>query len=263
MQFRVAVGDITKWPADAIVNSASTSLLGMSGAVDNAVHKAGGISLTAACRALKGCRSGDAKMTFGYKLPAKYVIHAVGPIWVGGKRGEEEELLACYRKSLKLAEEKGVRHLAFTSLCTEDKRYPCRRAAAAVVPFLISEGMAVDRIDMVCLDETMRDIYTREAVLFWLRHINDAHQDELADMREAAMISLVMLRMESDKPDPFLLAERVRVMKSILQPFLDIKQARSIVDIERTADLVMQAYREQPKISGSSALESFLRTSVK
>ena len=92
MQFRVLVGDITKWPADAIVNSASSSLLGLSGAVDRAVHKAGGISLTAACRSLKGCRTGDAKITFGYKLPAKYVIHAVGPIWVGGKRGEEEEL---------------------------------------------------------------------------------------------------------------------------------------------------------------------------
>ena len=122
MQFRVLVGDITKWPADAIVNSASSSLLGLSGAVDRAVHKAGGISLTAACRSLKGCRTGDAKITFGYKLPAKYVIHAVGPIWVGGKRGEEEELLSCYRKSLSLAEEKGARHLAFTSVSTEDKR---------------------------------------------------------------------------------------------------------------------------------------------
>ena len=131
MQFRVLVGDITKWPADAIVNSASSSLLGLSGAVDRAVHKAGGISLTAACRSLKGCRTGDAKITFGYKLPAKYVIHAVGPIWVGGKRGEEEELLSCYRKSLSLAEEKGVRHLAFTSVSTEDKRYPRQRAAAA------------------------------------------------------------------------------------------------------------------------------------
>lgn len=259
MQFRVVVGDITKWKADAVVNSASTSLLGMSGAVDNAVHKAGGISLTAACRALKGCRTGDAKVTFGYKLPAKYVIHAVGPIWVGGRRGEEAELLACYRRCLKLAEEKGVRHLAFTSISTEDKRYPCRRAAAAAVPVLIEEGTAMERIDMVCADETMQDIYTRAAVLFWLRHINDAHKDELADMVEEAMISLVMLRIEADKPDPMAFAERVRTMQRVVQPFLDMDQPRSLVDMEQAADSVMQAYRDLPEMTSRSGFESLLR----
>ena len=252
MQFRVLVGDITKWPADAIVNSASSSLLGLSGAVDRAVHKAGGISLTAACRSLKGCRTGDAKITFGYKLPAKYVIHAVGPIWVGGKRGEEEELLSCYRKSLSLAEEKGVRHLAFTSVSTEDKRYPRQRAAAAVVPLLMEEGGRMERIDLVCADAEMQAVYTRAAVLFWLRHLNDAHKDELADMIEEAMISLVMLQVETDKPDPIAFAEQVRSMKRVLRPFLDMSQPRGIVDIEKAADTVMQSYQEQPEIKSSS-----------
>lgn len=260
MQFRVLVGDITKWPADAIVNSASSSLLGLSGAVDRAVHKAGGISLTAACRSLKGCRTGDAKITFGYKLPAKYVIHAVGPIWVGGKRGEEEELLSCYRKSLSLAEEKGVRHLAFTSVSTEDKRYPRQRAAAAVVPLLMEEGGKMERIDLVCADAEMQAVYTRAAVLFWLRHLNDAHKDELADMIEEAMISLVMLQVETDKPDPIAFAEQVRAMKRVLRPFLDMSQPRGIVDIEKAADTVMQSYQEQPEIKSSSGLESLLQT---
>lgn len=257
MQFRVLLGDITKWRADAIVNSASTSLLGMSG-VDNAIHKAGGISLTAACRALKGCQTGDAKVTFGYKLPAKYVIHAVGPIWVGGKRKEEEELIGCYRKSLHLAEEKGARHVAFTSISTEDKRYPRRRAAMAVVPVLITEGASFARIDVVCADKDLQDTYTRAAVLFWLHHLNDAHKDELAAMIEEAMISLVMLRVEAEHPDPISLAERVRAMKRVLRPFLDMSQPRSIVDIEQAADMVMESYREQPDITNNSGLHPLM-----
>lgn len=260
MQFRVLVGDITKWPAEAIVNSANSSLLGLSGAVDSAIHKAGGISLTAACRALKGCHTGDAKMTFGYKLPAKYVIHAVGPIWVGGKRGEEEELLSCYRKSLALAEEKGLHHIAFTSISTEDKRYPRQRAAAAVVPLLIEEGSKMDRIDIVCTDKDMQTAYTRAAVLFWLRHLNEAHKEEMADMLEEAMVSLVMLPVETDKPDPIAFAEQVRSMKRMLRPFLDMSQPRSIVDIEKAADTVMQSYLEQPEIKSGSGLESLLQS---
>ena len=123
MQFRVVVGDITKWQADAIVNSANTTLLG-SGGVDTAIHQAGGISLTAACQALRGCRMGEAKLTYGYRLPAKYVIHAVGPIWVGGKRDEEAVLASCYKRSLELAVEKGVKHLAFTSIATGSNKFP-------------------------------------------------------------------------------------------------------------------------------------------
>lgn len=244
MQFRVLLGDITTWQADAIVNSASSSLLGMSGAVDNAIHRAGGISLTAACRSLQGCHTGEAKMTKGYKLPAKFVIHAVGPIWVGGKRNEEDELISCYRKSIHIAEEANLHYIAFTSISTEDKRYPRQRAASAVIPVIMTDGTPLTRIDLVCTDQAMQDTYTRAAVMFWLQHLNEAHKDELVPMVEEAMISLVMLRIESDKPDPIALAERVRNMKRVLRPFLDMSQPRSIMDIEKAADMVMQTYAE-------------------
>lgn len=245
MQFRVLLGDITTWKADAIVNSASSSLLGMSGSVDNAIHRAGGISLTAACRSLQGCHTGEAKMTKGYKLPAKFVIHAVGPIWVGGKRNEEEELISCYRKSIQVAEEANLHYIAFTSISTEDKRYPRQRAASAVIPVIMTEGMPLTRIDLVCTDQMMQDVYTRAAVMFWLRHLNEAHKDELAAMIEEAAISLVMLRVESDKPDPIALAERVHGMTRILRSFLDMAQPRSIINIEKMADAVMQTYAEK------------------
>ncbi len=257
MQFRVLIGDITTWKADAIVNSANSSLLGLSGGIDNAVHRAGGISLTAACRALKGCRTGEVKVTFGYKLPARYVIHAVGPIWVGGKRGEESELVSCYRKSLLAAEDKKVRHLAFTSISTEDKRYPRQRAAAVIIPVLLAEGAGLDRIDMVCTDDAMQDIYTRAAVLVWLRRLNDAKKDTLPALVEEAMISLVMLRVAADKPDPIGLAEQVRTLKRVLRPFLDMSQPRSIMDIERAADTVMAAYRQSSAMQDGKVLSAY------
>lgn len=244
MQFRVLLGDITTWQADAIVNSASSSLLGMSGAIDNAVHRAGGISLTAACRSLQGCHTGEAKMTKGYKLPAKFVIHAVGPIWVGGKRNEEDELISSYRKSIQLAEEANLKYIAFISISTEDKRYPRQRAASAVIPVILMEGIALERIDLVCTDPDMQDVYTRAAVIFWLHHLNEAHKDELVTIIEEAAISLVMLRVEAENPDPIALAERVRNMKRVLRSFLDMNQPRSIMDIEKTADMVMQTYAE-------------------
>lgn len=243
MQFRVLAGDITKWKADAIVNSASSTLLGVSG-MDNKIHRAGGISLTAACRALKGCAEGEAKMTFGYKLPAKYVIHTVGPYWIGGKRGEEDTLISCYRKSIYMAEEKKLRHIAFTSISTEDKRYPLQRAAAAVVPVILTEGEGLNRIDLVCIDEDMQAIYTKAAVFFWLQHLNDADKNEIGPMVEEAMISLVMLRVCETDPDPIIMAEKIRSMKRALRPFLDMSQPRSIIDIEKAADIVMKSYDE-------------------
>lgn len=243
MQFRVLIGDITKWKADAIVNSANTTLLGMSG-IDNKIHCVGGISLTAACRALKGCHTGDAKMTFGYKLPVKYVIHAVGPIWVGGKKNEEKTLVSCYKKSLKLAEEKKLHHIAFTSIATEDKGYPIQKAATAVVPVVMTDGVHLDRVDMVCPNERIQEAYTKAAVFFWLQHLNDASKEELASMVEEAMIALVMLQVADDTPDPIMLAEKVRNMKRTLRPFLDLSQPRSIIDIEKAADIVMQTYHD-------------------
>ncbi|MCH4178544.1 MAG: macro domain-containing protein [Megasphaera sp.] len=247
MQFRVLVGDITKWKADAIVNSANTTLLGMSG-LDNKIHRAGGISLTASCRALKGCPAGEARITFGYKLPVKYVIHTVGPIWIGGKKEEEKTLISCYHKSLQLAAEKKLHHIAFTSIATEDKGYPLRKAATAAVPVIMTEGASLERIDMVCQNEDMQEAYTKAAVFFWLQHLNDASKEELAPMVEEAMLDLVMLRVSDDTPDPIILAEKVRNMKRNLRPFLDMSQPRSIVDIEQAADIVMKTY-EEPDIS--------------
>ncbi|MCH4166105.1 MAG: macro domain-containing protein [Megasphaera sp.] len=241
MQFRVLVGDITAWKADAIVNSANTTLLGMSG-LDNRIHRTGGISLTAACRALKGCPTGEAKMTFGYKLPAKYVIHAVGPIWIGGKKNEERELASCYQKSLKLAEEKKLHHIAFTSIATEDKGYPLQKAAAVAIPVIMNSGIHLDRIDMVCQNESVQAAYTKAAVFFWLQHLNEADKQELAPMVEEAMIALVMLHIDDDAPDPIVLAEKVCNMKRTLRPFLDMSQPRSIIDIEQAAGIVMKTY---------------------
>ena len=161
MRLQIIEGDITTLAVDAIVNAANSSLLG-GGGVDGAIHHAAGPQLLAECRTLGGCPPGEARITKGYNLPARYVIHTVGPIWRGGGQGEVETLAQCYRNSLALAVAHGLRSIAFPSISTGAYGFPIRRAARIALRAILGildYNAELERVLCVCYNRADFDEY--------------------------------------------------------------------------------------------------------
>ena len=159
----VIEGDITEQKVDAIVNAANTSLLG-GGGVDGAIHRAAGPELLAECRTLHGCPTGEAKITRGYRLPARWVIHTVGPVWRGGQDFEDELLANCYRRSLEVAVQNGARSVAFPAISTGIYGFPLERAtriALREVRAFLKENPGVEKVLFVCFDRRTHDCYQK------------------------------------------------------------------------------------------------------
>lgn len=163
MELKIVLGDITKSDCDAIVNAANTSLLG-GGGVDGAIHRAAGPELLEECRTLHGCPTGEARITKGYRLPAKYVIHTPGPIWQGGRYGEEELLASCYRSCLELATGHGIKRIAFPSISTGIYGFPLEKAAPIAVHTIrifCKDHPQIEEVRMVCFDQRTKTYYEK------------------------------------------------------------------------------------------------------
>jgi len=162
-KIELALGDITKLKVGAIVNAANTTLLG-GGGVDGAIHRAAGPKLLEECRRVGGCPTGEARMTKAYCLPAKHVIHTVGPVWRGGKTNEEELLRNCYGNSMKLADENGIKTIAFPSISTGAYGFPIERAAPIAIQAVrenLEKMNRIQKVFFVCFQQSDYDVYER------------------------------------------------------------------------------------------------------
>lgn len=165
-RIKIIQGDITKLEVDCIVNAANTSLLG-GGGVDGAIHRAAGKELLGECKMLNGCKTGDAKITKGYKLPAKFVIHTVGPVWYGGNNNEESLLASCYRNSLMLAIKNNIETIAFPNISTGVYRFPKEKAAEIAITEVerfLKENNSIVEVIFVCFDMENLNLYKSNVI---------------------------------------------------------------------------------------------------